>query len=113
LRAVPDPRGPIAAAVQPVIRYFGVTFGLPPGVPGAGITDIGCGAVAGGLTLIPRSTSGGRITPPSALSVVPGAGAITSGGGFVGGDAGVGSDGACARATSETINPAKPTNASA
>jgi hypothetical protein len=46
------------------------------------------------------------------LSVVPCAGAITSGGGFVGGDAGVGSAGACAHATPETINPAKPNNAS-
>jgi hypothetical protein len=94
------------------IRYFGVTFGLPPGVPGAGTTVIDCGAVAGGLTLISLSTFGGRITPPAALLVVPCAGAITSGGGFVGGDAGVGSAGACARATSVTIKPAKPSNAS-
>jgi hypothetical protein len=95
-----------------VIRYFGVTLGLPPGVPGAGTTVIGCGAVAGGLTVIAESTSGGRITPPAALLVVPCAGAITSGGGFVGGDAGVGSAGACARATPEAIKPAKPSNAS-
>jgi hypothetical protein len=93
------------------IRYFGVTLGLPPGEPGAGITVIGCGAVAGGLTVIPLSTFGGCITPPAALLVVPCAGAITSGGGFVGGGAGVGSAGACACATPETIKPAKPTHA--
>jgi hypothetical protein len=101
-----------------VIRYFGVTFGLPPGVPGAGTTVPDCGAVAGGLTVIPLSTSGGRITPPPALAVpalpvVPCAGAITSGGGyFPGGDGGAGWDGACAHATPETIKPAKPSNAS-
>jgi hypothetical protein len=101
-----------------VIRYFGVTFGLPPGVPGAGTTVPDCGAVAGGFTVIPLSTSGGRITPPPALAVpalpvVPCAGAITSGGGyFPGGDGGAGWGGACAHATPETNKPAKPSNAS-
>jgi len=110
-RATPREIGHAGPAIA--IRYFGVTFGLPPGVPGAGTTDIDCGAFAGGLTVIPLSTSGGCITPPTALSAVPCAGAITSGGGyFPGGDGGAGWDGVCARATPDTIKPAKPTNAS-
>ena len=42
-------------------RYFGWTFGLPPGLPGGGITGVlptsGVGA------FIPLSMSGGQITP--------------------------------------------------
>ena len=35
------------------LHYFGITFGLPPGAPGGGTTDIDSGACAGGLMLMP------------------------------------------------------------
>jgi hypothetical protein len=44
--------------------YFGLTAGLPPGVPGGGITGI-LAPVGGGVCFISRSISaGGAITPP-------------------------------------------------
>src|SRR5690242_18816233 len=44
--------------------YFGLTAGLPPGVPGGGIIGI-LAPVAGGVCLISGSISaGGVITPP-------------------------------------------------
>jgi hypothetical protein len=41
--------------------YFGWTFGLPPGLPGGGIT--GVVPVSGVGAFIPLSMSGGQITP--------------------------------------------------
>jgi len=46
------------------LSYFGLTIGLPPGVPGGGMIGIGA-SVEGGFRLISGSISaGGVITPP-------------------------------------------------
>ena len=46
------------------LSYFGLTAGLPPGMPGGGITGI-VEPVAGGVCLISGSIlAGGVITPP-------------------------------------------------
>ena len=42
-------------------RYFGWTFGLPPGLPGGGITGVLPASGVGAF--IPLSMSGGQITP--------------------------------------------------
>src|SRR5262249_29970029 len=63
-------------------RYFGLTDGSPPGVPGGGMTGMGS-ADRGGTSLISRSTrAGGMITPPERAKwelVVPLSGGATSG----------------------------------
>ena len=59
--------------------YFGLIAGLPPGVPGGGITGI-VAPEGGGVCFIPGSTSAGGVTiPPQRLRselVVPLAGGI-------------------------------------
>jgi hypothetical protein len=84
------------------IGYFGTTLGLPPGVPGGGITGIVLDApLFGGVTAIPGSTGGGFTVPcwrdkrslmVLPLSCAPPFGAIFSGGAVVapGGRAGAG-----------------------
>ena len=42
-------------------RYFGWAFGLPPGLPGGGITGVLPASGVGAF--IPLSMSGGQITP--------------------------------------------------
>jgi hypothetical protein len=49
-------------------RYFGLIDGLPPAVPGGGITGI-LAPDGGGDCFIPGSTSlGGTMTPPERLN---------------------------------------------
>ena len=47
--------------VKTIKRYFGWTFGLPPGLPGGGITGVFPASGVGAF--IPASMSGGQITP--------------------------------------------------
>jgi hypothetical protein len=65
-------------------RYFGLTEGSPPDVPGGGMTGIGS-AEWGGISFIWGSTSaGGVITPPDrakSVLVVPLNGGMVSGAG--------------------------------
>src|SRR5437588_10565774 len=51
-------------------RYFGTTLGLPPGVPGGGITGVEVGPGSGGVTCILGSMlPPGLITPRDWLSL--------------------------------------------
>ena len=51
------------ALCRPGWSYFGLIAGLPPGVPGGGMTGI-VAPEGGGICLIPGSTSAGGITTP-------------------------------------------------
>ena len=54
-------------AVEAAQSYFGLTAGLPPGVPGGGTIGI-VEPVAGGVCLISGSMpAGGVMTPPDRL----------------------------------------------
>ena len=70
-------------AVEAAQSYFGLTAGLPPGVPGGGITGIVAPAGGGFCFISGSMPTGGVMTPPDRLKselVAPLAG------GTVGGD---------------------------
>src|SRR3954463_9956104 len=91
----------------PQQSYFGTTAGLPPGVPGGGMTGIDPAARPPGCTAMPGSTCAGGFNVPwsrdsRSLIVLPGAppsrGAIRSGG-ATGADGGAsGGGGTCVSA---------------
>jgi hypothetical protein len=50
--------------------YFGCTFGLPPGLPGGGITGV-LPALGVGARISGSTPAGGQITPPDLASLSP------------------------------------------
>ncbi len=68
-------KGPLTFAVQKhrarSLHYWGRKFGLPPGVPGGGITGV-LPPPGGGVVISGSTPTGGQMTPSDLESCSPG-----------------------------------------